>query len=135
MVNTPQSVYRFLRSMRALNLQIRGFAATVVIGVAFTSACAQEKAPGLTERPFGSYVKPVHFALLAERFATLPKRDHDLVTLYLKGARRYVLTVSDGVFPNGGAEHWRNIAERAHGAAVLAALPSDWPKDLKERCR
>src|SRR4029077_14488844 len=36
---------------------------------------------------------------------------------------------------NGGTEHWRNIAERAHGAAVMAALPSDWPEDLKSRCR
>src|SRR5258706_5124676 len=53
----------------------------------------------------------------------------------LKEARRYVLTVADGVFPNGGTEHWRNIAERAHGAAVLAAIPSDWPETLKERCR
>src|SRR5258706_16309307 len=55
--------------------------------------------------------------------------------MYLKGARRYVLTVADGAFPNGGTEHWRNIAERAHGAAVLAAIPSDWPETLKERCR
>jgi hypothetical protein len=80
-------------------------------------------------------VEPIDLARLAERFKTLPKRDRELIGLYLKSARRYVLTVADGVFPNGGTEHWRNIAERAHGAAVLAAVPSDWPEDLKGRCR
>ena len=88
-----------------------------------------------TDPPAASYVRPIDFALLAERFRALPERDQALIRLYLKAAQRYVLTREDGVFPDGGTEHWRNIAERAHGAAVLAALATQWPADLKERCR
>src|SRR5205823_1703594 len=63
------------------------------------------------------------------------ERSQALIRLYLHGAKRYVLTREDGAFPDKGTEHWRNIAERAHGAAMLAALATDWPDDLRERCR
>jgi len=82
-----------------------------------------------------SYVRPIDFAALEERCRSLPKRDQEMIQLYMDAASRYVLTPEDGVFPNKGTEHWRNIAERAHGAAVLAAIPSEWPDELKERCR
>ena len=85
--------------------------------------------------PPRSHVRPLDRARLAEGFRSLSPRDQELVTLYLEGARRYVLTPADGVFPDRGPEHWRNLAERAHGAAVLATIASDWPEDLKARCR
>src|SRR5436190_21380116 len=101
-----------------------GFLVGLTIGSA--SARSDTNAP-----PPRSYIKPINFSRLADGFEKLPARDRNLIKLYLKAARRYVLTEPDGVFPNGGTEHWRNIAERAHGAAVMTAVPSDWPKELK----
>src|SRR5258706_9394547 len=109
-----------------LNAQTYTLAFLLVFSLAIPPAAAEEPAPR-------SYVKPIDFSLLAKGFKSLPRRDRELIGMYLKGARRYVLTVADGVFPNGGTEHWRNIAERAHGAAVLAAIPRDWPETLKGR--
>jgi hypothetical protein len=106
-----------------------------MLAVFIASSSAELKTPEGSAQPASAYVKPLDLSILAERFGKLPKRDRELIGLYLKGARRYVLTVSDGAFPNGGTEHWRNIAERAHGAAVLAAMPSDWPAKLRTRCR
>ncbi len=80
-------------------------------------------------------MRPVDFRRLAEGYRALPERDRTLIGRYLEGARRYVLTVPDGAFPDAKTEHWRNIAERAHGAAALAAIAGDWPEELRERCR
>jgi hypothetical protein len=82
-----------------------------------------------------SYVQPIDLAALATRYRSLPERDRDLIRLYLEGAQRYVLSREDGAFPDAGGEHWRNIAERAHGAAVLSLLPNDWPAELNRRCQ
>lgn len=86
--------------------------------------------------PAASYVRPIDLAALARRYQALPERDRELIRLYMEGAQRYVLTRADGAFPDpGGSDHWRSIAERAHGAAVLSLLPNDWPADLKRRCQ
>jgi hypothetical protein len=91
--------------------------------------------PETNAQPSRSYVTPINFKRVTTSIASLPQRDRNLITLYLNGARRYVLTEPDGAFPHRGNEYWRNIAERGHGAAVMAALPSDWPEVLKTRCR
>src|SRR5689334_22484118 len=82
-----------------------------------------------------SYVRPIDAKVFAQRYRELPNRDRDLIGLYMEGARRTVLTFEDGCNPAPGNLQWLNIAERAHGAAVLAEMPSDWPDELRERCR
>ncbi len=108
----------------------------IVLSLGFVAMLpAEENAQGKTDPSSQSYVRPIDFAFLAERFRDLPQRSQALIRLYLQSAERYVLTREDGAFPDKGTEHWRNIAERAHGAAVLAALAGPWPDDLKQRCR
>src|ERR1041385_9237267 len=104
----------------------------LLAGLTFVSISARSET---SEPPSRSYVTPINFKCLSAGYAVLPRHDCDLIKLYLKGARRLVLTLPDGAFPHRGTEYWRNIAERAHGAAVMAALPSDWPEELKTRCR
>lgn len=54
----------------------------------------------------------------------------------MEAARRDVLSPADGSFPIGDPrERYRNLAERAKGAAVLSSLPSAWPPELRARCR
>lgn len=109
--------------------------AAILLSMTVVSALPAEEPSQATPPPSKSYVQPIDVGFLAERFRALPERSRALVGLYLQGAERYVLTREDGVFPDGGTEHWRNIAERAHGAAVLAAIASPWPDDLRQRCR
>ncbi len=96
------------------------------------TSCLEKRVP---DPPASPCVQRIDLAALAERSRELSARDRARVKLYLDGARRYVLTPEDGAFPAKGSEHYRNIAERAHGAAVLAELAADWPDDLRERCR
>jgi hypothetical protein len=104
--------------------------------VAKTLSAADERAPAVpVVRSAASYVQPIDLAALATRYQALPVRDRELIRLFLEGAQRYVLAREDGAFPDAGGEHWRNIAERAHGAAVLSLVPNDWPADLNHRCQ
>ncbi len=96
------------------------------------TSCLEKRVP---DPPASPCVQRIDFAALAERSRALSERDRAIINLYLDGARRYVLTPEDGAFPAKGSEHYRNIAERAHGAAVLAEVAADWPADLRERCR
>lgn len=114
-----------IRSMQILTLLLS-------ITIVMVSRSHGGETSGMLAR---SFVKPIDLSVFEKRYRSLPPRDQELIRLYLDGARRYVLTREDGVFPDAGTEHWRNIAERAHGAAVLAAMPSDWPEELKARCR
>jgi hypothetical protein len=107
-----------------------------LVMVAKTLSAGDEKAPAVPAvRSAASYVQPIDLAALAKRYRSLPERDRELFRLYLEGAQRYVLSREDGAFPDAGGEHWRNIAERAHGAAVLSLLPNDWPVELNDRCQ
>lgn len=103
--------------------------------LALVVCAAQLRSDPVADTSASTCVKPIDFNRLERGYAALPERDRNLVQMYMKGARRYVLTLADGAFPDPGSEYWRNIAERAHGAAVLAAIPSDWPDDLKQKCR
>jgi hypothetical protein len=96
------------------------------------TSCLEKRVPDPSASPC---VQPIDFAGLAARSRALSQRDRALMNLYLDGARRYVLTQEDGAFPAKGTEHYRNIAERAHGAAFLAEIAGDWPDELRERCR
>jgi hypothetical protein len=100
-----------------------------------TNLQAEETAEPKTEPSAVSYVQPIDIAALAARYRALPPRSRAVLSLYFDGARRYVLTKEDGAFPEKGPEHFRNLAERAHGAAVLAVIATDWPDELRERCR
>jgi len=123
-----------------MKLQIHGVAFLFPLSIAaMLSASGPVGAAGEPQRktdpPAESYVHTIDIGALAERFRGLPERSQALIHLYLQGAQRYVLTQADGAFPAKGSEHFRNIAERAHGAAVLAAIADQWPDDLRERCR
>lgn len=116
---------------------IRGFIHAVTVisaGMAVISAAADTGVPSVDSQS-RSYVKPLDFASLQNRFSLLPERDRELIHLYLQAARRYVLTVEDGALPLSKDNYYRNLAERAHGASVLAAVAGDWPDELKARCR
>jgi hypothetical protein len=96
------------------------------------TSCLEKRVP---DPPAGPFVQRIDFAGLAAGAHALSPRDRAVMNLYLDGARRYVLSEEDGAFPAKGSEHFRNIAERAHGAAVLAEIASEWPSELRERCR
>lgn len=117
-------------------MKLHSHPAAILLSLSLVSLFAvQGHAQSRSNPASASYVRPIDVAALAQRFHALPQRDQDRIRLYFDGARRYVLTLEDGVFPDKGTEHWRNIAERAHGAAVLAAIADDWPDDLRNRCR
>ncbi len=118
-----------------MKLQILG-AAILVFGNVAPSLAAEEGTPNKTEPSNASYVRPIDLAALAARARDLPPRSQAILQLYLEGARRYVLTPQDGAFPDpGGSDHFRSLAERAHGAAVLAEFADQWPDELRARCR
>lgn len=117
-----------------MNLQFHA-ATFLLCFVAVASLPAAGQAATNADPPAAAYVRPINFAGLAVSGRGLPERSKALIKLYSEGARRYVLTQEDGAFPARGSEHFRNIAERGHGAAVLAAVASDWPEELRERCR
>jgi hypothetical protein len=96
------------------------------------TSCLEKRVP---DPPAGPFVRRIDIAGLAARTRALSPRDRALMNLYLEGARRYVLTPEDGAFPAKGSEHFRNLAERAHGAAFLAEIAENWPDELRERCR
>jgi hypothetical protein len=83
-----------------------------------------------------SYVQPIDFARLRSRLNSLPPAQRELVDLYAEAARRDVLTQADGCVPDTDYRtHYRNLAERAKGAAVLAMIAPSWPEELRQRCR
>ncbi|MBN1490261.1 MAG: hypothetical protein JXA69_10110 [Phycisphaerae bacterium] len=86
--------------------------------------------------PAASYVRPIDLEALNQKVRALPAGQRERVALYMEAARRTVLDVTDGCFPeNSFREHGRNLAERAKGAAVLASLTDYWPKEFREHCR
>ena len=104
--------------------------------IVMTLSAAEDKVPVAPAAPTAaSYVHPIILKTLPMRYRALPERDQELFRLDLAGAQRYVLSREDGAFPDAGGEHWRNIAERTHGAAVLSLLPNDWPVELYRRCQ
>jgi hypothetical protein len=117
-------------------MKLQSYGAAILLSLHVVGILSgKEDSPRKVDPPSKSYVRPIDFGALAERFRALPDRNKALIHQYLQGAQRYVLTREDGAFPDKGTEHWRNIAERAHGAAVLAALADQWPDELRERCR
>jgi hypothetical protein len=118
-----------------MKLPIHGAAILLTLNFAAMLSSQQVPPQRKTDPPSKSYVHRIDLGFLAERFRALPDRSQALIRRYLQGAQRYVLTREDGAFPEKGSEHWRNIAERAHGAAVLAAFADRWPDELRERCR
>jgi hypothetical protein len=83
-----------------------------------------------------SYVRPIDFNGLESRLKALPARQGKMIKLYMEAAQRDVLEITDGCYPVKGAhEHYRNLAERAKGAAVLSSFEGYWPEELRKRCR
>lgn len=118
-----RTIHRILRVVAAVSL------------AAASTAAAASDARATTDTMAGSYVKPLDLALFQTRYSALPSRDRDLIDLYLAKTKPYVLTVEDGAIPLTPDNYYRNLAERAHGAVVLAAVANDWPDDLKQKCR
>lgn len=121
-----------------MKLQIHAAAAFLVLSAAaFVPAADAAKPQPPAEPSARSYVQPLDLPALADRYRALPDRSKAIVNLYLEGAQRYVLTPADGAFPvpPRSMERFRSLAERGHGAAVLAALATGWPDELRERCR
>jgi hypothetical protein len=116
-------------------MKLQACATAILITLIIPSALSAEDLGKEKNPPLKSFVRPLDLRALAGRFQALPERSQALIRLYFEGARRYVLTREDGAFPAKGAEQLRNLAERGHGAAVLAALAGEWPDDLRERCR
>lgn len=82
------------------------------------------------------YVRPLDLNALRARIPQRSQRSRELIKLLFEAARRDVLKLEDGCVPtNLLIEHVRNLAERAKGAAVLAAFDGYWPDDLRRECR
>ena len=66
--------------------------------------------------PAATYVRPIDMEALNQKVRALPAEQRERVALYMEAARRTVLDVTDGCFPdNSFREHGRNLAERAKG--------------------
>lgn len=120
-----------MRRIRVLLLPL----AAILWMIPFLSVASGDRREETMSQLSAQYVRPINFGRLHAMFRSLPRRDRSLTDQYLAAARRYVLTIADGAYTSQGPEHWRNLAERAHGAAVLAALAQDWPDDLRGRCQ
>lgn len=82
-----------------------------------------------------AYVRPVDLKRLQAGYDALSGRSRELVSLYMEAARREVLAETDGCYPHQGSMLYRNFGERAKGAAILSVFKSDWPEELRQRCR
>ncbi|UCD29335.1 MAG: hypothetical protein JSV03_02310 [Planctomycetota bacterium] len=101
----------------------------------YISSVADARIPAKPAKP-ASYVCPIDLEKLAGRLKALPRRERELIKLYMEAARRDVLKVTDGCYPDKGfREHCRNLAERAKGAAVLSSFAAYWPEDFRKYCR
>ncbi len=83
-----------------------------------------------------SYVQRLDLQALQRGERSLPPHERELIGLYMECAKRDVLRVTDGCYPKKGVgTHWRNLAERAKGAAILSSFNDYWPAELRARCR
>ncbi len=111
-----------------------GLLATFVLVRPPTMAAPSQPAP--TSAPAASFVRPIDLEGLNRRVRELPARERELVAMYLEAARRTVLDVTDGCYPDPDFRtHCRNLAERAKGAAVLSSLTDCWPEEFRRHCR
>jgi hypothetical protein len=86
--------------------------------------------------PPASYVKPIDLQSLRQRLRALPNDERELIRMYLTAAQREVLKPEDGCYPlTPPVVIPRNLAERAHGAAVLSSFEGYWPEEMRQRCR
>jgi hypothetical protein len=109
-----------------------GCIAPLVSLVLAVPAIGQDEPP----RSAASYVRAVALGDLNRRLGSLPRSERDRIAQYMEAAERDVLQVTDGCYPDRGVgEHWRNLAERAKGAAVLSSLDGYWSDELRARCR
>ena len=92
-------------------------------------------APATAAAGHESFVRPVDLKQLQARYDALTGRSRELVALYMEAAQREVLAETDGCFPHQGPMLYRNYGERAKGAAILSAIKSGWPEELRLRCR
>lgn len=104
-----------------------------ILAICIHDGAAQDSRP--TAR-LATQVKPIDPAALRERIEDLADDERTMIRLYLEAARREVLKPEDGCFPvRGHAEHCRNLAERAKGAAVLSSLEGYWPEAFRRQVR
>ena len=114
----------------------QGWEVTMLVLVTMTWTACQAAQPVAAGSGAASYVRPIDLPRLSRRLEALPAEERQRVRLYMEAARRDVLQPTDGCFPDRGPhEHWRNLAERAKGAAVLSSCPGYWPEELRLRCR
>ncbi len=113
-------------------------ARSVAISLTILAICTHDGA-SQDSRPIArpaAQVKPLDLAALRQQVRSLPNDEQNMIRLYLEAARREVLKPEDGCFPvRGHAEHCRNLAERAKGAAVLASLEGYWPEVFRRQVR
>src|SRR5262245_34928964 len=123
----PQTHFR----RRYMALVLAGF-----VWIACAGTNAASPATATTTDGAAKYVQPIDRARLDERIHSMSPATRRLVEMYMEAARRDVLSVTDGCFPDlDYRQHYRNLGERAKGAAVLSSIGSFWPAELRARCR